>query len=372
MYKIGVSRLNGLECTIDWISFTIFSISDVLEVFHVFGYQEAEFYEAPKGAMGYSRMFLANDSSVRVLTEGNDNMGIHIDVPGSGIADFIEHYTNTLADFNVPFCPGEKVLEIDVDILKRLMEFILNIGQFSRLDIAIDDHKPYFTLKQLDHIIDKRLFRSNWRKTRVVVERGDEGSITGYTVYFGRRDGDIMLRVYDKHLERVGSDEESDDPWVRWELEMKGAYADNAASKLIHGVSIDSLAVGILGTYLVIVKPYGENRNRWPVDKRWTAFLDAFEDMRLTFKRVDSNMRQKRDWILRQVAPTLSGILLADFDKIMASYGDYSVLAEYILSQVRRMKPGLRKRIAEENPEWENNLMMLLDELDENRRKLYE
>lgn len=372
MHEISISRENGLECTIDWISFTIFSISDVKDVLRAFGYIEAEFFEAPKGAMGYKKMLLGNDSTVRILSNGNEDMGIHVDVSGSSVGDFIEHYTNTLADYKVPFCPGEKVLDMDLNVLKSLMEYILSIGQFSRLDIAIDDHKPYFTLKQLDKVIDGHFYRSNWRTNKVVVERGAENAISGYTAYFGRRDGDIMLRVYDKQLERIGTPEESDEPWVRWELELKGAYADNAASKLVHGIAIDSLAVGILGNYLEIVKPHGQNRSRWPVDKRWKAFLGAFKGMTVCIHRTESSIQQKKDWILRQVAPTMSGIILADFDKIIASYGDYSVLAEYVLSQVRRMKPGLRKQIARENPEWENDLLKLLDEVDEERKKIYE
>ena len=372
MQEISVSRENSLTCTIDWISFTIFSISDVHEVLRAFGYTEAEFFEAPKGAMGYKKMLLGDKSTVRILSDGNDDMGIHIDVTGSSVGDFIEHYTNTLADYTVPFCPGEKVLPMDLNILKTLMEYILQIGQFSRLDIAIDDHKPYFTLQQLDKVIDKHLYRSNWRSNEVVVKRGAGNAVIGYTAYFGRRDGDIMLRVYDKRLERIGTPDESDEPWVRWELELKGAYADNAASKLVHGIPIDELTVGILGKYLSIVKPHGQNRSRWPIDKRWQAFLGAFEKMSVCIRRDEASMQQKKDWILRQVAPTLSGVILADFDRIIASYGDYSVLAEYVLSQVRRMKPGLRKQIARENPEWESDLMKLLDEVDEERKKIYE
>ena len=368
MHEISVLRDNSLECTIDWLSFTVFSIKNVSSVLHKFGFTMSEFFEAPRGASGYKKMLLANESTIRVLYDGNDDMGIHVDVTGSSIGTFYEHFMETCME-ETPF---GKALDVDVDVLIKLLELIQSIGQISRLDLAIDDHKPYFTLAQLNKIIVERKYISNWKKHLIIKEGDSSGKITGYTVYLGRRDGDIMLRVYDKQLES-----DTDSPWVRWELEMKSAYANNAVQKLIHGIRVEggsidvtvgSLAVGVLGKYLRIIKLDNSNRSRCSTDRRWKAFLGVFTKIKLYVPRDESSIEQKREWILRQVAPTLSGIVLAEFDKVVATYGDFSVLAKYILAQEGRLKKEFRKQISRSNPKWREDIIRLQEELEQKEK----
>ena len=424
MQEMAVKRANSLECTIDWLSFTIFSVNTVEDALRIFGFRMTDFFEAPRGAMGYKKMLIANDSTIRVLSDGNDDMGIHIDVSGSSMAVLYEAFKSTLLQ-DGPFGAGVEVQDFNSDlgkyILVQLLEKILEVGQISRMDIAIDDYKPYFTLSQLDRIVQKRLYTSYWRTNRSVIERSTEAGITGYTVYMGRRDGDIMLRVYDKELEQKKQQEDyTGGAWVRWELEMKDLYANNAASKLIYGVkalhqnkddwidlsigdlvvgiskndlyannsvsklvydtkitdridiTVGDLVMGILKKYLRIIVLDDSNRSRCSTDKRWLAFLGECEKLRLYIPKDESDIKQKKNWVMRQVAPTLSGIILADFDEIIASYGDMEKLAEYVLLQSSRMSPELVKQIQRVNPHWREDLDRLLDEIDEKRRYLYE
>ena len=70
---------NGLIVSVDWLSFTVTSTADVVDVLDMFGYVMDDFTRMPKGARGYKTMFRLNGYSLSVLCDGNSDMGIHID-----------------------------------------------------------------------------------------------------------------------------------------------------------------------------------------------------------------------------------------------------------------------------------------------------
>ena len=103
---------NGLVVSVDWLSFTVMSTADVVDVLDMFGYVMDDFTRMPRGARGYKTMFRLNGYSLSVLCDGNPDMGIHIDVAGSAIGELVRSFSETLK-VNTPFGEG---YDIDFDL----------------------------------------------------------------------------------------------------------------------------------------------------------------------------------------------------------------------------------------------------------------
>ncbi len=158
------------------------------------------------------------------------------------------------------------------------MKDVLEIGHFTRIDLAIDDFgSNYYTT---DNLIEKRCSFSIVSKFRTCKSL-DENSLAneklGHTVYFGSTQSEIMLRVYDKQLEQnknLSPDNENyiDFPWTRWELQLRGERANETAKHLVVGINIGSVAIGILSNYFRIIQHDDSNRSRCSNEEKWLRF----------------------------------------------------------------------------------------------------
>lgn len=87
-----ITLANGLVVSVDWLSFTVTSTNDLVDVLDMLGYTTEDFTRMPKGARGYRTMFRLNGYSLSVLCDGNPDMGIHVDVSGSAIGELIRSF----------------------------------------------------------------------------------------------------------------------------------------------------------------------------------------------------------------------------------------------------------------------------------------
>ena len=340
-------RPNGLTCVVDWLSFTDVSNSDLVASLSEFGFSPDEFIEAEKGASGYKKMLLHKGSTLRVLYDGNENMGYHYDFSGSSIRELYSHFTNYMME-DTPFGPG---LDMDLNILRELLSRIKLLGHVTRLDLAIDDKKPYFTLLELQQILEEQRFISKFRTWQLVKDCTTTNELIGATIYLGSRRSDIMLRVYDKQLEQIAKGVEGADrqPWVRWELELKNEYANIALVDLLSGVDVGSLVFGILSNYFRIIVFDDNRKSRCTSDVKWQLFIEEVSKITLFVMQEPPTLLDKKEWVLKQVAPTITGLILAN-------YGDINWLTENLSSHAERMNKHLKKLVTKENPDWENML----------------
>lgn len=308
---------NGLAVSVDWLSFTVTATNDIVDALDLFGYVIDDFAKLPKGARGYKTMYRANSSSIYVLCDGNANMGVHIDVSGSAVSDFLERFHASLETF----CSfeGSRCYDLDPDTsaMMALLSRIMDNGHLTRLDVAIDDVGcRYFATDDIVALYDNRQIVTKFRNMRNVVEFENPGMKTGHTVYFGSRSSDIFLRVYDKRLERNAHLADGSAPikypWVRWELELKDDRAMSAAKMLVSGIDLGVVAVGSLGHYMRMINLDDTNRSRCSMYLRWSDFMDGISSKRLTVFKASSTLDEKRSWINRQVMPTLAAVIMAD------------------------------------------------------------
>lgn len=336
---------NGLCCSIDWLSFTIDS-TDLIGTLSDFGFQLLDFYECPKGANGYKKMLSLHASSLRVLYDGNDNMGIHFDCSGSAVPELFRYYRESCL-VETPF--GTKAEDMDLLVLNDLFDRIFSHGHITRLDFAIDNmHQIYFRLDELRAIFELGRFSSKFRSWKEIVEKETNGARIGHTIYMGSRTSDLMLRIYDKKLEhnKRFPEDQIDYDWIRWELELKDDRANRAAHLLLENNSVGSVCLGILKNSLRIINLDDSNKSRCSTDIKWQRFLDNAEKLSLYVPPLKKSLEDKYNWVQRQVAPTLTGL-------IIANYGDIGFLRDEMELQAGRMKRELRDLVSAAHPDWE-------------------
>lgn len=349
MFNYEIKRKNGLVAVIDWLSFTDVLNTDVEASLLELGFSREEFADTGKGAFGYKKMLLHKGTTIRVLYDGNEDMGIHYDISGSSISEFFNHYR---ADFlnDSSLEPG---IDLDMKVLRDLLVHISEIGHVTRLDLAIDDKfEPFYTLPELQTVLEEQRFVSKFRSWRLVKDSTTSGDLTGATLYLGSRQSDIMLRIYDKQLEQIakGVEGAANVPWVRWEFELKNEYANIALTDILNGIDVGSLCFGILSNYLRIIVVDDSNKSRCSTDEVWSSFLGEVKNIHLFVMQAPPTLLDKKDWVLKQVAPTITGLILAN-------YGDISWLMQHMEQHAKRMNKHLKELVSKENPEWRDMLL---------------
>lgn len=342
---------NGLSCCIDWISFTITAHKSIGEVLAMFGFNFQDFYECEKGANGYKRMLLLYGSNLRVLFEGNDNMGVHFDVSGSAVGDLVEYYKLGVSE-DTPW--DTKAIDIDMRVIAHMFDRILQYGHFTRLDLAIDNKgRIYYRPAELYQICKSGRCVSKFRSCDLRESNSFSFKITGCTCYMGKRTSGVFLRVYDKQLEHNAKCRDDEEPimyeWVRWEIELKDERAQMAVEHILSGASVGEVCVGVLANYFRVIVFDDSNKSRCSTDIKWAQFIEDIQPLRLYVQHEEKTLEDKKNWIMRQVAPTLTGI-------IIANYGDISFLTEHIELQSGRMKRQLRDMVSQAHPNWEECL----------------
>lgn len=327
--------INELRCKVDWIRVTLHDESLKADhVMEILGYSPEEFHKAERGAQGYMVQH-QNMFGLSILSEGNEGMGIHINICGSAMSDCLEHYANSRG-----IEPGDGLL---IDFINTLL---LYEGKFTRIDLATDDiGGMYYTVDELEELLRcGKAVESKWRSWRPVADYDFDGNlITGKTVYLGKGSSNLMLRVYDKQAEQNSklaedSPERIEEAWIRWELEAKKEYAHRIAESLASGELVGSVAVGILKNYLTIHEPGEGRKDRLPVDAKWLKFCAGVEKLSLYVAPVETTIEQKREYLIKQCSRSLATVISAEGDSL-------KIVDDMWKSGLERMKPGDHKQI---------------------------
>jgi phage replication initiation protein len=321
---------NQLTVTIDWLSFTVKEISSVNEVIEFLGFQMDQFVPLPKGRNGYKSALLLGGSTIVIAYDGNEDMGIHVDVSGSSISELLDAYKETkLVD--TPF--GEAYdIDFDSTVLASFVSDVCTVGKFTRIDLAVDDFGAnFFRTTDLEEILKSGNYTSLFKHWRNECERSNNGDITGHTIYLGSRSSDIFLRVYDKKLEQIKKENNSiSSEWIRWELEIKGTQAISLSRLIRERTPLGTLTVGILSHYLRLINLDNENKSRCTTNPIWEKFIFGIAPLRLSVERKETSIDDKKRWIRKQVAPTIAAIVISDG-------GSFEFFTEHLQDDVFRI-----------------------------------
>lgn len=341
---------NQLVASIDWIAFTSTIISNAREMFDFLGYPEADFQLLPKGSNGYTKVYRLKSYPVSVMAEGNADMGVHVVISGSAVQDVLQHYQNTITG-TTPFgADAVEFTDFNNTVMIEFLRDVKRIGWLTRLDLAVDDlGSNYFSVEDIRQYLGAGDVVSKFRTYRDIYESTLAGENTGHTVYLGSRQSEVMLRIYDKMLEQnQKAMEEKDklqDPWVRWELELKNDRANIAADFLIQRKSLGEIITEILNNYVRIIIPDDSNRSRCSIHPLWEKFVNTIKKLALYVVDASKTIEQKRNWFIRQCLPTLAGLIISDF-------GSFDLITQHFDDAVLRMSPHMQSLVTQKNPSW--------------------
>lgn len=322
----------GLKVSVDWLSFTVMDESmNIFSVMQFLGLDSSCFSPAPRGAMGYKSMLNLDGYALSILSDGNENMGIHVNIGGSAVGHILECYAMRKSS-DTPF--GGMAFEMQELGMSVLINFLSDVKKFAhiaRLDLALDDiGDVHFTIDDLQKYLSEGRVLSKFRKyTNNVSRKVNNDEMVGGTLYFGSSQSDVRLRVYDKQLEYNSKhSDQIDTPWVRWEFQLRNDRAMIAVDHIIHAQDdLGGVVAQILNNYFRIIMLDDSNRSRCSIHPAWVLFLGAVGVLKLSQKKMPKTMEDKKNWIIEQVLPTLTGIIIADggvFD-IITDHWDKSV-----------------------------------------------
>lgn len=199
-------------------------------------------------------------------------------------------------------------------------DFLRHDARFTRLDLAIDDFKGYFTIAKLIRLAKKGCVRSPMKKGRSVEEFDlDDGTEHGKSLYLGKGSSRLQVRFYDKREERIAKGYEIDDLipiWNRTEIQLRDERAETAARYIAHDDALGNHIFGILKHYceFVVKSKEDTNKSRWKVQQFWEKFLGDVQPLRLAQKHPEPTMLRKVNWLERQVKKTMGQVLIASPD----------------------------------------------------------
>lgn len=308
---------NGLKVCVDWLAFTVTELQNVSQVIEFLGFNVLQFSQAPRGAMGYKSMCKLDGFAVSVLSDGNEDMGIHVNISGSAVAHCVAAYCDKVSS-STPFSsdPAISVDDFSQTALSKFLADILEIGHITRIDLALDDtgKDQFFSCTDVEDYLRRGAVVSKFRKYHTDIDYKMGGDIIGYTIYLGSRASECFMRIYDKRLEQNMKHPESasDDPWTRWEMELKNDRAMMAAKMIMDGRTLGEVVVGIMSNYVRFIILDNENKTRCTVDPKWQLFINGIMKLRLYVPAEAKTLDDKKVWIINQVLPTLTGIIIAD------------------------------------------------------------
>lgn len=269
---------------LDWVSITskIHSPQNFMEML---GLEKCSWELMEKGANGYhSRLYYDH---ISIHFNGREDMGVWCELSGQGCRVF---ETLGHGDYNVLFD----------EVFSNPDE--MNI---TRLDVAYDDHTGILDFPQLvrdtmelTEELKPACYVSKSRKREVTWSHEDY-FLPAMTVQHGRKASEVLVRIYDKAMERGYTDGRH---WIRTELQLRDDRALEFARRL-QREDVGGLFRGVLHNYLRYVDDPGTDSNmrRWPMKKYWADLLDGAGQIRL-YQRpgTEYNMINLENYVIGQ------------------------------------------------------------------------
>ena len=289
-----------LEAMIDWVQITFKELNYIEICERILCFDPIMMEYMNRGRFRYAGKW--SFSGIEILVPPPDylEMGHHLYMTGSACRSF-EIYLKA---------QGRTWYDFFTDCLKCG-------GKFTRLDIAIDDRKPYFYIPKLSKKIGKGECVTKFRN-RVFLDNGTTtGESRGHTINLGSGESLCNMVFYEKNYEqsiRSGLPVESYGLWNRYEVRLRKEMATNCIKTLVERKNICFIGLEIINEYMrvVIKNPHDSNRARWKTWKPWQELLDGIGKIKLSMRPAPRTLEQKKLWVSTYVAPTLKMIQIAD------------------------------------------------------------
>lgn len=286
------------KSVVDWVQVTFKGKKSWGEILSILGLEKVEFNRFEKAYYGYSNMYGMNNINIMY----NDEMTeYHVQMTGSGCRMF------------------EQVTESN---WYKLFTYIHDDphAKLTRLDLAIDSFDKPFTIPTIEGKCDRGELVTKFRegqgtkKWNFSTENLGPSENSGYGLEFGARASRLMIRMYDKKLERESKGlDVTVDNWLRVELQFRKEYSNEALAELLdNGFQIGITAKGYLKEYIRFVnRSKDTNKRRWKESLFWVKYLKNIEPIKLSLDAPDFTIEKSIKWLDYSIAPTIATIIEA-------------------------------------------------------------
>lgn len=241
-----------------------------------------------------------------------DDSLLILDLSGSGC--------RSLEDLNPDFDFFEFIKLFDYDIQNRDYDLGVPLVHISRFDIACDLYDDSLTMDKLRSYVRNCKFVCK-SCSYLITEGTDEECI-----YFGSKNSDRRLRIYDKALEKHAYDED----WIRFEFQLRNKNALSFYLNLLkYNGNWGYVFRGVLHDYLrftskpaFTLEKIGKkkklrvrinNYNRIPICRWWLDFLRDVEKIKqLYLPGSEYNMDRLNNFLVKVCSSSLKTSLIAD------------------------------------------------------------
>lgn len=277
--------------TLDWLAFTVphTTVDEIISLI------EGEWFETTTGFRGYPTCWLTN--------QGRHGMG----KLGTGAPRNAKEVHVDLSAGIVSTWDESKVRNVLTWVFARG-------GHMTRMDVALDDRGAQVSIAQIKQAVDAGQAVTRSQKFQTIAGSSlRNGASTGDTLYFGSRESQTMLRVYDKRLELAQKGRtESKDYGVRWELELKQDRAQACAKALLTLEPEDwrEFLLGILRSYVDFrettrdAEPW--EKYRAPLLAWWKSLTEGFKRCRLVVEKVQQTLDDVCQWLGQSISAMLA------------------------------------------------------------------
>ena len=281
----------------DWLTFTS-HVDSPETLMLMLGLKDVSWQKMDKGRNGYKQRYFFENISI--LYDGADNMGVCVDMSGTGCRTFETYSTIKWTEL--------------VDILYRNSEDY----NITRLDMAFDDHTGILDIDQIRDDTDDHMYVSRSKTWKV------EYGFAGTTIYHGSPKSNMYIRIYDKAAER----DLENVHWIRVEMQMRDEIAFGFIGGLLTTPVGDQFR-GVLHNYLrYVVDPGSDvNMSRWPMAKYWSDLLEGIQRISVwAAPGVEYNEFHLSNFIINQAGNALDCYLrIFGMDDLIRELGQRSV-----------------------------------------------
>ncbi len=292
----------GFTQTIDWLAFTL-PKAEVDEVIKTIG---GDWFQSETGFRGYP--------VARLMTQGK-----------TGVAKLGTGAPRSPKEVHVDLSAGI-VSQWDETKLKTILAWIFaQKGHVTRVDVALDDREATVAVETVRQAVEAGHVVSRSKQFKVIqASKHRDGVRTGETLYFGSRESQSMLRVYDKRLElQAKGREDAASYGVRWEMELKQDRGQACAKALLTLDSEDwrAFLVGVLRSYVDFRETTREaesyEKYRAPLLGWWQTLTEGFRRCRLVVERIQQRLDDVAAWLAQSVASMLAVVVACRGDQFL-------------------------------------------------------
>lgn len=292
-----------IDMIVDWVQVTFHDIN-LMELMRIL-FNTDDHTITTSGRFGYNCTFTVGNKIHIMRNTKRPEMGVHVLMSGFACRELEQMHITWKSFF-------QKCVDLK--------------GHFTRLDIAIDTYKKYFTVQQLKRYVKNGQLVSSFRNTTYLTQyKIKDGSSHSATLHFGSMRSDIYIVFYDKLAERKDAGYSVDsrvNHWVRCEIRYKSDYSDKMVDYFLNdNMNFSKIVLESLYSYLDFKdRSLDKNKSRWPTAKFWADFIGSSNKLKLSDHAIQSDIQKKIDYCEAHLYKLLSLCYVSDpdaFSKIL-------------------------------------------------------